>query len=234
MAEQTNGGAQTLSRGIRILEILAASDRAPSIDELAASLDVHRSVAYRLLRTLEHHGLTARDAAGRIRLTAGLASLAYGASRDLQQAAYPELVAAADELGMTCLIAVLLDGDEAVTLMSASPRGQVGVSYRPGHRHPITRGAPGRAILAGLPRASWPVGLDAELLAELDRSAGRGYATSRGEVVSSLHSVAVPLALPAQPPASLAAIHIDLPRGEAEIAEALNRTADLITGAFGG
>lgn len=48
-------GSQTLSRGIRLLELIAASERDPTIDELAARLDVHRSVAYRLLRTLEDH-----------------------------------------------------------------------------------------------------------------------------------------------------------------------------------
>ena len=49
--------SQTLSRGIRILEILADAREPLSIDEIARRLDVHRSVAYRLLRTLEDHGL---------------------------------------------------------------------------------------------------------------------------------------------------------------------------------
>jgi len=54
--------SQTLSRGIRILEILADAREPLSIDELSQRLGVHRSVAYRLLRTLEHHRLTVRDA----------------------------------------------------------------------------------------------------------------------------------------------------------------------------
>src|SRR5688500_16318930 len=49
--------SQTLSRGIRILEILADVREPLSIDEIARRLEVHRSVAYRLLRTLEDHGL---------------------------------------------------------------------------------------------------------------------------------------------------------------------------------
>lgn len=43
--------SQTLSRGIRALEILAAADRPLSIAELAEALGVHRSIAYRILRT---------------------------------------------------------------------------------------------------------------------------------------------------------------------------------------
>ena len=155
----THAGSQTLSRGIRLLEILAAADRNLSIDELAGALGVHRSVAYRLLRTLEDHGLVTRDAAGRLALGTGLAALAAGVARDLQQVALPELTDVANELGMTCLLAVLVDSDEAVTLVSASPRQTVAVvSYRPGHRHPITRGGPGKAILLSLPDSAWPVG----------------------------------------------------------------------------
>lgn len=224
MAADTPGaqaGSQTLSRGIRVLEVIADADRALSIDEVAAQLGVHRSVAYRLLRTLEAHGLVARDAAGRIALGAGLAALASGVQRDLQQLALPELAEVAEELGMTCLLAVLLDGDEAVTLVSASPRRTAAVSYRPGHRHPITRGGPGKAILLGLPESSWPADIPEELRAELAESRARGYTASHDEVVASLRSVAVPLSLPGQPPASIAVIHVSFPRPEAELAERL-------------
>ena len=135
MAEKTPAGSQTLSRGIRLLEILAAAERNLSIDELAAELGVHRSVAYRLLRTLEDHGLVARDSGGRITHGTGLAALASGVARDLQQVALPELTDLANELGMTCLLAVQVDADEAATLVSAAPRQSMAVvSYRPGHR----------------------------------------------------------------------------------------------------
>src|SRR5690606_5862719 len=233
MSDTVPGGSQTLSRGIRILELLASSDRALTIDEIARALDVHRSVAYRLLRTLEHHDLAGRDDAGRVRLASGLAALAYGVSRDLQQAAYPELVAVADEVGMTCLIAVLLDGAEAVTLLSASPRNGIGVSYRPGHRHPITRGAPGKAILMALPEAPWPADLPDDLRAELETSIDRGWAESADEVVRSLSAVAVPLDLPGQAPASLAVIHVSLPQEASALAERLRVAAGRITASAG-
>ena len=93
--------SQTLSRGIRILEILAESDEPMSILQLAAALDVHRSIAYRILRTLEDHGLVVRDPAGLVRLGPRLAALARGVSRDLQAAALPVLTGIAHELGMT-------------------------------------------------------------------------------------------------------------------------------------
>ncbi|QTX05952.1 IclR family transcriptional regulator [Agromyces archimandritae] len=227
-------GSQTLSRGIRILEVLAASERDLTIDELAVALGVHRSVAYRLLRTLESHGLVIRDAAGRVALGTGLAALAAGVARDLQQIALPELNEVADELGMTCLIAVLADPEEAVTLVSAAPRRSMAVvSYRPGHRHPITRGGPGKAILQALPDAAWPDSVPDAVRAEIDTARARGYAVSHDEVVSSLRSVAVPLTLPGQLPASIAVIHVSLPAPEAEIAARLTAAADAIARAYG-
>ncbi|WOF23935.1 helix-turn-helix domain-containing protein [Microbacterium betulae] len=225
--------SQTLSRGIRLLEILAAAERRLSIDELATALGVHRSIAYRMLRTLEGHGLVSRDDAGRLGLGAGLAALAAGVARDLQQAARPELDAVANELGMTCLLAVLLD-DEAVTLASAAPRRTAAVvSYRPGHRHPVTQGAPGKAILLALPGEAWPAGMPGAMREELAASRARGYAVSHDEVVASLRSVAVPLTLPNQPPASIAVIHVSLPLPEEEIAARLTRAVGDVSRAYG-
>lgn len=236
MAEQTASpaGSQTLSRGIRLLEILAAADRNLSIAELSEALGVHRSVAYRLLRTLEEHDLVTRDGAGLFGLGAGLAALNSGVARSLQQAALPVLNEIANELGMTCLLAVLLDSGEAVTLVSAAPRQTVAVvSYRPGYRHPITRGGPGKAILLGMPESAWPGEVSDELRAELAEARAHGYASSHDEVVPSLRSVAVPLTLPGHAPASIAVIHVFLPNTEAEIAERLTLGAQSIARSFG-
>jgi DNA-binding IclR family transcriptional regulator len=228
-------GSQTLSRGIRILEVLATAERNLSIDELAAAIGVHRSIAYRLLRTLEAHALVARDDSGRVSLGAGLAALASSIARDLQTAALPHLDAVANELGMTCLLAVLLDGDEAVTLVSAAPRRNLAVvAYRPGHRHPITRGAPGKAILLDLPESAWPTDASPELRAEIELARGRGFTVSHDEVVPSLRSVAVPLTLPGQPAAAIAVVHVSLPDPPDEVAARLTAAAAGIARALGG
>ncbi len=236
MKEQTpsSPGSQTLDRGIRLLEILASADRNLSIAELADALEVHRSVAYRLLRTLEAHDLVTRDHAGHVALGAGLAALNSGIARNLQQAALPELNEIANELGMTCLLAVLLDSGDAVTLVSAAPRQTVAVvSYRPGYRHPISRGGPGKAILLGLAESSWPADLSDAVRDEIAASRVRGYASSHDEVVPSLRSVAVPLTLPGQPRASIAVIHVLLPGTENEIADRLKLGVQSIARAYG-
>lgn len=234
MATTTSGsGSQTLSRGIRILEVLAESERPLSIAELAEALDLHRSIIYRMLRTLEDHGLVVRDDAGRLALGAGLAALASGVARNLRQAAQPEITEVADELGMTCLVVGALE-DEAVTLLSATPRRSTAVvSYRIGHRHPLVRGGSGKAVLLGMPEESWPESVTEAQREEIRGFRERGHTVSKDEVVPTLRSVAVPLRLPGQPPAAVAAVHVSFPRPEAEIAEVLHRAVENIVRAYG-
>ncbi|WP_344247236.1 IclR family transcriptional regulator, partial [Isoptericola hypogeus] len=216
--------SQTLSRGIQILEILADAREAPTIDDVAARLGVHRSIAYRLLRTLEHHGLVVRDPNGRVVLGARMAALAAGVAHDLQAEALPELTAVANELGMTCFLAVL-DHDECVTLVSVEPRHAVApVAQRPGARHPVTAGAPGKAILTLLPEAEWPADAPDALRAAVADAARRGYATSHDEVIPSLESVAVPLALRGRGPAAIAVVHVASPLEPEQVAARLARS----------
>jgi len=226
--QDASPASQTLSRGIRLLEQLAEARTPLTIDELAARVALHRSVAYRLLRTLEDHGLVTRDAAGAVRLGTGLAALAAGVAADLQAEALPELTAAANDLGMTCFL-VVLDHDECVTLASVEPRHAVtAVAQRPGARHPVTRGAPGRVILAQLPPRRWPDDVDARLAAEVVAAGERGWATSHDEVVPSLRAVAVPLAVQGRELAAVAAVHVRVDADDAAIAARLEAAAEAI------
>ena len=226
--------SQTLSRGIRVLEVLADAREPLTIEELSRRLELHRSVAYRLLRTLEDHGLVARDSAGRVQLGARLAALAAGVAHDLQAEALPELTTVANELGVTCFLAVL-DRDECITLASVEPRHAVAaVAQRPGARHSITVGAPSKAILSALDPAEWPVAVEERLRAEIEEAARRGYATSHDEVIPTVQSVAVPLRLRGgQRPAAIAAVYVASPVEPAVIAERLDRSAAAIREALG-
>lgn len=236
-APRTGGNppaSQTLSRGIRILELLADASEPLTIDGIADHLGVHRSIAYRLLRTLEDHGLVARDPSGRVALGARMAALAAGVAHDLQAEALPELTAVANELGMTCFLAVL-DHDECVTLTSVEPRHAVAsVAQRPGTRHPVTVGAPGKAILAALPRPEWPAGITARLEEEATAAATRGFAESSDEVIPSVRSVAVPLQLRGREPAAIAVVYVATDHEPSEIASRLAASAASVRGALGG
>lgn len=229
----TPPASQTLSRGLQILEVLAEARTALPIDEIAARLGVHRSIAYRLVRTLEEHGMVNRDPAGHVGLGVRLASLAAGVAHDLQATARPELAAAADDLGMTCFLAVL-DRDECITLVSAQPRRAVAsMAQRPGSRHPVTAGAPGRAILSLVPEPQWPTGISDELADQIRQVRRRGYATSRDEVIPTVQAVSVPLELRGHRPAAIAALHVSIPLPQADVADRLAVAVAAVRGALG-
>ncbi|SHM71213.1 IclR family transcriptional regulator [Cryptosporangium aurantiacum] len=206
MAADDGAGApqsQTLDRGVRILEHLAAVGGPVSITEIGAMLGVHRSISYRLLRTLEDHQLVERDPAGRYRLGLGLAGLARGVRSDLQTAVLPQLNTLAAKWGMTAFL-VVRAGDEAVTVASVEPQDTAAhVAYRPGTRHPVTRGAPGLALL--MPDAPSPADRD-----ELRLARETGWATSHGEVIRGLRSVAAPVLGPdGEARGALAVVYVD-------------------------
>ena len=221
MTDASSAHSQTLSRGIRILEVLADARTPLTIDALSAMLGLHRSVTYRLLRTLEDHRLVVRDGAGRIALGSRLAALAAGVSHDLQAAGLPELTAIANELGMTCFLTVL-DGDEIVTLVSVEPRHTMGsIAQRPGTRHPVGVGAPGKAIASRLPASRWPDALDDDHRAELAVVREQGWASSHDEVITGLRAIAAPLAVYGSPASALAVVYVSSSRPETEIAARL-------------
>lgn len=220
--------SQTLSRGVQVLEVLADAGASLTIDVIAHRLGVHRSVAYRLVRTLEDHGLVARDPSGLVELGARLAALAAGVTRDLQAEALPELTAVANDLGMTCFLS-LLDRDEAITIASIEPRNAVAsVAQRPGARHSVTVGAPGKAILAQIPADQWPAAMGPALEEEVRRVINQGFAASHDEVIPSVRSVAVPLPLRAHRPAALAVVHVSDSIDPRAVADRLARSAESI------
>lgn len=224
--------SQTLSRGLRILEVLAARGTAASSSEISAELGLHRSIAYRLLRTLEEHRLVVRDERGFFELGPRLAALAATVERDLQQAAVPALRSAADDLGATCFL-VRHDGGEAITLTSALPRRSiVTVAQHPGTQHPLGIGAPGRAVLCQLPREQWPEGLNEQQRTETATAAAEGFAESRDEVIPGLRSVAVPLVLSGSVPLAVAVAFLVSERSPREIAERLQVVAEEISAAL--
>lgn len=219
-------GSQTLDRGLRALELLAEAPGPLSIAELAKSLGVHRSSAYRVLRTLEDHRFVLRDDAGMIKLGPRLAALGRGAATSLQQAALPELSELAHTFGFTTFIA-MLNVDEAITLLSIEPNhGHANVAQRPGAKHPISRGAPGYAIESSLSPREHQSLFGGAALSEPARAArSLGYALSQDEVIQGVTSVAVPLRVSGEPPAALAVVCIGLPENLDALSRELREAA---------
>ena len=218
-------GSQTLSRGLSLLEAIAEYEQGLTIPQLCERVGLHRSIVYRLLRTLEAHNMVVRGADGVVTLGPNLLVLARSVSRDVQAAALPELTRLSQGLQMTAFIAVLTQ-DQVVTLVSVEPKVDgATLVQRPGSAHPLDAGAPGAAIRAQLGTAE----LAARGLAhpELLGDAAAPYTKSRSQVLTGVSSIAVPLRVPGYAAASLAVVFVGS-EDDAGVASALHLSASVI------
>lgn len=174
-----------MDRGLRLLHLVADATNGVTVTEAAARLGVGRAVVYRLVGTLAEHALVRRDRAGRLRLGAGVLQLARRAQPLLADAALPALRRLAEEVGATAHLTVA-EGAEGVALLVVEPTWtQFHVAYRVGSRHPLDRGAAGRAIIvarqSGAATVESAVPLDPPVL------------VSEGELQPGAHGVAAPV-----------------------------------------
>lgn len=112
MAPETS---QTLDRGLRVLAALAGHPAGLTVSDLAGAVGVNRTVVYRLVTTLEQHGLARRDPAGLVRVGLGVLGLARGVQPVLRELANPVLRSLADDLGATAHLTV---ADGSVRIVS--------------------------------------------------------------------------------------------------------------------
>ena len=168
--------SQTLDRGLRVLEVLAATPHGLTVSELAAEVGVNRTVVYRLVSTLIQRALVRRDAAGRLYVGLGLLSLARGLEPVLRDLAQPVLRPLAEELGATAHLTVA-DGNEALAIAVVEPSWtDFHVAYRVGARHALGSGAAGKAILLGR-----------------GGSTATGFVETTGEIQAGARGVAAPV-----------------------------------------
>lgn len=171
MAAETS---QTLDRGLRVLRVLAECPEGLTVTELSGRLEVNRTVVYRLISTLEQHGLIRRDGRGRLYVGLGVLHLASAVQPILRDLAVPVLRSLAEAIGSTAHLTVA-DGDEALALAVVEPTWtDFHVAYRVGSRHPMGQGAAGKAI--GLTDPDGPA-----------------YAVTSGELQTGAHGLAAPV-----------------------------------------
>ena len=175
MAVETS---QTLGRGLRVLRVLSECPEGLTVTELSARLEVNRTVAYRLVSTLEQHALVRRDSRGRLFVGLGILHLASAVQPVLRDLAVPVLRSLAEAIGSTAHLTVV-DGDEALALAVVEPTWtDFHVAYRVGARHPLSQGAAGKAIL----------------LVDSDEGGPTpAYAVTSGELQSDAHGLAAPV-----------------------------------------
>ena len=172
MAAETS---QTLDRGIRVLMALAGAPQGLTVTALAETLGINRTVVYRLVSTLEQHSLVRRDGHGRLHVGLGVLHIATAVQPVVRDVAIPVLRRMAERVGCTAHLTVA-EGDEALALAVIEPSWtDFHVSYRVGARHPLERGAAGKAILL------------------LRQASATPYAATAGELEAGARGLAAPI-----------------------------------------
>src|SRR5215472_725771 len=154
---------QAVDRAVALLKAVAASATPPTVLELARDCEINRSTAWRLLRTLEHHGLVDRDPVTQ-RYTVGYGAVAVAAvvtDDALVRRVRPLLARLADATGESVTLAVAKRFNLVYVDQVDPP--QVAVPSWLGKPLPLHATSGGKAFLAWLR----PVERDAVLPAEL-------------------------------------------------------------------
>ncbi|MHB1929372.1 MAG: IclR family transcriptional regulator [Acidimicrobiales bacterium] len=235
-----NDRLRSLDKALLLLEVLALADEPATAQELARRGQMNRTTAWRILGTLERHGLAHRDPCSQ-RYALGVAALGlggHGREQSLLRVAHPSLAGLG---GLTKLVVSLAAprGLELVYIHQVDPPALAMPPNWVGRPVPLHATATGKAFLAWLPLAELDAVLGArlqrftettvtarrELLDELGQVRAAGYATARGELEEGVHAVAAAVRDRSGIPIAVVNVWGPPPRVDAEIAELGQQTA---------
>ncbi len=198
-------GTQAVLRAVALLK--AFSDARPelSLTELAHTVGLNKTTAYRMLTALESERMVLRHPqTGNYRLGPGMIELGGRAMRasDLRSAAHAELLALAGQSGETATLEILA-GDRVLILDEIQGSHRLTGAQSVGTTWPLHATSTGKAILAALPERTRFIVIQAPLeaftaktitnpavlAAELQRIRQRGYATALDEIETGYTAV---------------------------------------------
>ncbi|NLY55090.1 MAG: IclR family transcriptional regulator [Firmicutes bacterium] len=242
-----------LDRALRILYHVSQQGES-RISDIAADLELDKSVVSRLCKKLADWGLLEQEPKSKIyRLgpyTAWLGAR-YLACQDLRQLARPLLIELSQKTGRTVGL-VLLSGHKGILIDKVDGSYWLGVSANIGEQMPLYYRAACKAILAYLPAEEisavlaaaedrLPCGKPfdrAERLAELARIRATGYSISREEADSGVTGIGAPIfdadgKVIAAVSVATVSVTLDGEEDEARLAKMVAETAATISSRLG-
>jgi DNA-binding IclR family transcriptional regulator len=204
----TGGRVQSLERAIALLEAVAdASPEGEPAAVLALRCGLNRATAWRLLTTLQAHGLVDRDRVTQ-RYSVGFAVSRLAASAGvggLVRRAHPVLVRLSERTGETADLAVARP--LGLTYVDEVAPSSVLAANWLGRQVPLHATSSGKALLAWLPDAEVDALLEQRLTrftpstvtsmralrADLAQTRERGYGSCVGELEPTLNGVSAPM-----------------------------------------
>jgi DNA-binding IclR family transcriptional regulator len=147
--------SRTVDKALSLLKLVASSDAALGLMDIASTAQVDKSTALRLLTSLSKHGFVSRDAERRYCLGSGLLELTsrFTERRDLRGVALPRLRALAAATRETASLH-LLTGHARVCIEGVEGPEPINRRVPLGEVQPLHEGPTGKVILAFLPAPS--------------------------------------------------------------------------------
>jgi DNA-binding IclR family transcriptional regulator len=198
---------QSVDRAAALLKAIADSAHPPTVNELASACGLNRSTTWRLLATLDAHGLIERDDVSQ-RYSLGYAFLRIAAGADIDplvRRARPVLERLARATGEATNLAVA-KRFSLVYVDQVDPPQIMAPNWF-GRTVPLHATSTGKAYLAFLPPEEQDAALPGRLArytpttvtdrrrldAELEQVRHDGFAVCAGELESSLHGASAPV-----------------------------------------
>jgi IclR family acetate operon transcriptional repressor len=147
--------AVSVERALGMLEAVAQEPEGLSNAEISRKLQIPKSSASYILRSLEKHGYLRRDTeTARYRVGLKILSLSRGALSgiDVRELALPIMRHLMEKTSLTCHLAIL-DGPEAVYIEKVEPQGFIRVDTWVGRRMRVHATSVGKALVAHIPQA---------------------------------------------------------------------------------
>jgi DNA-binding IclR family transcriptional regulator len=203
-SETSAGGSQTVDRALAVLRIVASEGRPVSLEEVVRRSGLHKSIAYRLLRSLENAGFIGRDPiVGGYTVAATFLSLSVLAvSRiDIRGRARPMMEDIVSRYGETVSLHVR-SGDLRVCVDAVEGSHPVRRVVPIGETLPLFAGETGRVLMSELSAAELAPLLAAAVHADLDperiradvvRARQHGHFIGIGVRTPDVGSVSVPI-----------------------------------------
>ena len=191
------GDAKILAKGLNLLEVLAQSAEGMTAVELAHSVGVHKTTAYRYLNTLLQAGYIQTNGDASYHLGNKILELGSQLLRrmPLRETAHPFLLKLSAETQKTVHLCVL-DGTDVVYIDKVESQRSLPMMSRIGSRAPAYCTGVGKALLSSLPtdqvvsllqgitlekRTAATIVDPVKLLEELRVTRERGYAIDNSE-----------------------------------------------------
>lgn len=199
-----------IDKMMELLEVLERRPSGPTIRELVSTSGQPRTTVYRILNTLQRHGVVRRSDAGAYTLGPRLLSLS---SRVVDEADYylaaiaqPYLEKLSHDTGESSKVSVL-SNFKTLVLVSAQGKREYALIVKPGQALPLHAGAGSKILLANAPDAEREAVLRGtleaftartfsdpkRLRAELAKINRQGWAADKGEFSPNVNAFGAPV-----------------------------------------